>query len=695
MKRRLIGVALGMLGAGSALDGRAAEPSPAPAPYEDRVLDTTPQAAVDEATEQSADTGWPRGGSIELQSLRQSGLTATRNETLKLDGQLDTPNYGAFSANLNINRYRNPVTAYDLSGQTGNLYSLAYRNGNTGRIDQRAMPLADGWFLNNSIGNINTASTPLSRGLGRVYLPSLPIEGASTTLERGGRTLLNASVGRLGFFDGLDSQGFTVGRGRAASFGAQQQLGGDESALGIGRTDAAFQWVETRNFNLNGLPGFAQDTQSFWGAVSWQGVAPWADTLGPGIGPVQERPGGLRVQANYAHSSGKPSYATSLAPNDSANAFWVDSTWRSDWAQQGASVFYFDPAMRWGSNPIAGDLRGASWRADVSTRQWQLGGNVEVSESVSGLQARSVFGNLFGRYRFDSRDAVSGTVAARSGNLAAQSLQLTWEHISPQWGQSQWRADFAHGRDQRVSRLGIDHAWAVGEGQSLSTTLAFEQNDQAGVQTRSVIWGVLGSMPFLASGRLDLSLRGSSGLGGSSSRFLNANARVSWPLGGGWSFIAQYTAARGQESLNPAVVSALTTATQAPILLLPSSRSMQVALRWETSAGSASAPIGGSAGGGSGRLEGHVFFDQDNNGKREASEGGVPNVTVTLNRRFVARTDAQGYYSFPAVAPGTYQVEVVPDNLPLPWAPAARQPTPVQVDVRSTATADFAVQRDR
>ena len=693
MRRRLIGIALGMLGAGGALDTLAAEP--APAAYEDRVLDSEPQAAVDASEEEPADTGWPRGGSVELQSLRQRGVTDTRNETLKLDGYLDTPNYGAFSASLNINRYRNPATAYDLSGQTGNLYSLAYRNGNTGRLDQRAMPLGNGWFMNNSLGNINTAATPLSRGLGRVVLPSLPIEGVSTTLERGGSTLLNVSAGRLGFFDGLDSQGFTVGRGRAASLGVQQQLTGDQSALGIGRTDAAFQWVDTRDFNLNGLPGFAQDTQSFWGAVSWQGVAPWAEAIGPGVGPLQERPGGLRVQANLARSTGKPSHAGSLAPSDSATGYWVDATWRSDWAQQGASVFHFDPALRWGSNPIAGDLRGASWRADVSTRQWQLGGNVELSESVSGLQGRSLFGNLFGRYRFDSRDALSVTVAARTGTLAAQSLQLTWEHISPQWGQSQWRADFAHGRDQRVARVGIDHAWAIGETRTLSTTLAFEQNDQAGLQTRSVIWGVLGSTPFLANARLDLSLRGSNGLGGSSGRFLNANARVSWPLGGGWSVIGQYTAARGQESLNPAVVSALTTATQAPILTLPSIHTMQVALRWEASAGRATAPIGGSAGGGSGRLEGHVFFDQDHNGQREASEGGVPNVTVMLNRRFVARTDAQGYYSFPAVAAGSYQVEVVPDNLPLPWTPSAREARPVEVYVRGTAKADFAVHRER
>ncbi|MEJ8854885.1 SdrD B-like domain-containing protein [Variovorax robiniae] len=681
-------VALGLLGTGS----HASEA--VRAPYEDRVLDEVPQA-VEEAEPVTPDTGWRRGGSMELQSLRQGGLNRIRNETLQLDGYLDTPNHGTFSADLNINRYRNRITGDPLAGRTGNPYSLSYRDGSTGRIDQRAMPLGNDWFASNSIGDINSAATPLSRGMGRVYLASLPIEGLSSSLEQGNRTLLNVSAGRLGFFEGLDSQGFALGRGRAMTFGAQQRIGGDDSLLGIGRSDAALQWVETRDANLNGLPGFAQDTRSFWGAVSWQGQAPWAESIGQGIGPVQERPGGLRVQAAYAHSTGRPSDSHSLAPRDSASGLWLDASWRGDWIQQGVSVFHFDPALRWGSSPIAADLRGASWRGDMSTRQWQLSANAEASESVSGMQGRSVFGNLYGRYRFDSRDALALTLAARSGRQAAQSLQLNWEHISPQWGQSQWRADFAHGERQRLARVGVDHQWPVGESSSLSTTLAFEQSRQFGLSTHSVIWGVLGSLPFLAGGRLDLSARGSHGIGDSPSRYLNANARVMWPLGAGWSLIAQYTAARGREPFNPAVVSALTTAMQAPVYMTPSNRSMQVALRWEASAGVNLAPIGGAAGVGSGRLEGHVFFDQDGNGQREAGEGGVPNVTVTLDRRYVARTDAQGYYAFPAVAAGSYRIEVVPDNVPLPWAVASRDGVVAQVHVRSTAVADFAVQRER
>jgi hypothetical protein len=120
-----------------------------------------------------------------------------------------------------------------------------------------------------------------------------------------------------------------------------------------------------------------------------------------------------------------------------------------------------------------------------------------------------------------------------------------------------------------------------------------------------------------------------------------------------------------------------------------------VALRYDARAGFSTAPIGGSPGIGSGRLEGHVFFDQNNNGQREANEGGVGGVTIVLNGRFSTRTDAQGFYSFPAVAAGTHQIELVPDNLPLPWSnpgPATRR---VDVFVRDTTTVDFPIQRDR
>ncbi|WP_076999635.1 SdrD B-like domain-containing protein [Variovorax sp. KK3] len=665
--------------------------------YVDRVLDDSPQQARLDDEPARIDTGWPRGWSVEAQSTHQSGLVRQNTQSLLFSGYLDTPGYGTFSANASLNRDAAPVSGlgfYNSTGLPTTVVPYSYRNGSTWRIDQRSMPFDGGWFGHNSVGNINMATTPLARGLGRVYMPALPIEGVSATLERPGRTTINASAGRLGYFDGLNFQGFSAGRGSAASAGAQTQLTGAEDALALNRTDAAVQVIETRDFNANGVPGYAQNTRSIWSAVSWQGLAPWADSLGSGFGNVADKVGGMRVQANIARSEGRPSGIGSLAPRDAGTGAWVDAAWRGGLMQQAASVFYFEPSLRWGGDQLPSDLRGASWRGDISTRQWQLGANVELSDSVSGLRGNSVFGNVFGRWRFDSRDAISGIVAARTGSFAAQSVQLTWEHKSD-FGYTQWRTDAAHGSDLRVVRTGVDHAWSVGETQTLSTSLAFEHAREQGVPRRAIHWGVLGTTPLPGGARLDLSVRGSNGVGDNETRFLSANARLSWPLGLGWSFVAQYTAARGQESLNPAVVSALTAATLSPVLVAPSSRSFMVALRYESRAGLASAPIGGLPGSGAGRLEGHVFFDQDNNGRREASEGGVPGVTVVLDRRYVARTDAQGFYSFPQVAAGAHEIELVQDNLPLPWSSAVAPSRRVEVRVRDTVAADFPVQKER
>jgi hypothetical protein len=69
-------------------------------------------------------------------------------------------------------------------------------------------------------------------------------------------------------------------------------------------------------------------------------------------------------------------------------------------------------------------------------------------------------------------------------------------------------------------------------------------------------------------------------------------------------------------------------------------------------------------------------------------------VTLVLDRRYVARTDAQGFYSFPQVVAGPHEIELVQDNLPLPWGSAAPSRR-IEVRVRDTATADYPVQKER
>ena len=126
-----------------------------------------------------------------------------------------------------------------------------------------------------------------------------------------------------------------------------------------------------------------------------------------------------------------------------------------------------------------------------------------------------------------------------------------------------------------------------------------------------------------------------------------------------------------------------------------SSKRVQLTLRYEDRAGSVSAPLGGAPGMGAGGLQGTVFFDSDSSGRREASESGAANITVVLDRRYVARTDAQGRYEFPWVVAGEHLLQLQTDNIPLPWNPAQREAVAASVLVRRITTTDFALQRER
>lgn len=660
-----------------------AQTTPAPAgapaePYIDRVIDGLPPA--DDALALKASdynpAGWARSWHVDYSLFSQTGGPSdSRFQTLGLGGFLDTPNYGALSFNANLAQQRT-----DASG------AVTFDYTSTLRIDQRALPLEGGWFANHGAGDINTGSTSLARGLGRVSLPTTPIRGAGGQWYLGDSVSLNAALGRSGLFNGLNVAGFETSGGRIASAGAQFRL-----PLGpdTGRGDAAFQLIDGRNIADSGGSS-TQDTRGLWAATAWEGQAPWADSLAPGFAVPGERVGGLRLQGNVVQSDG--------TRDGSATGVWADAAWRTQRWRNSAGVFRFDPNLRWGTQVLASDLQGVYWQADTSTRQWQAGFNAELSDSVSGAglgrgaAGRSAFLNLNGRYRLDTRNSLGAALSLRTLTNPGQALLLTWDR-SGDWGQTQWRSDIANTGGSRTTRIGADHNWPVTYPATLSSSLAWERITGEAAPTTSYIWGLLGTVSPWSQWSFDAALRGAERSDGGQA--LNANLGLRWQPVGGWSLALRYTESRGQEPLSALVVSALTTSMQQRLPTRVTSRSVQLLLRYEGRAGSLSAPLGGLPGTGAGSLSGTVFFDADAGGRREASEAGVQGVTVVLDRRYVTRTDAQGRYEFPFVAAGPHLIEVSPDNVPLPWSPALRDPVNTRVLVRQLTTQDFPVQRDR
>lgn len=674
--------ALGMVLAVAAAQAQAQVPAavspPVAVPYVDRVMDAA--ALPEESPEPEAGgydpQGWPRSLRVDYTTLSQRGASTTNFRAVGMSGFLDTPDHGALSVNANLARQN--------TGETGNAKGIA----STGRIDQRALPLDGGWRANHSAGDINTGSTSLARGIGRVFLPTAPIRGLGGQWYQGDSIDLNAAAGRTGLFNGLDLAGFQPSGGQIASAGGQFRL---PSGLAGTRSDASFQMISGRGIADGAGFGTAHDTQAAFAAAAWEGKAPWADAMAPGSAAhASERLGGLRLQGNAVRSTS--------SRDGGALGLWADAAWRTERWRNTAGVFRFEPNLRWGTAILASDLQGVYWQGDTSTRQWQAGFATELSDSVkSALQGsaaagRSAFLNLNGRYRLDTRNSIGAALNLRALNSPGQALLLSWDQASG-WGQTQWRSDFANTGGSRITRLGIDQSWPVASAAAFNTSLAWERVAGGTAPGTGWIWGLLGTASPLSQWSLDAALRGARRSDGTES--LNANMGVRWLSPSGWSLALRYTQSRGQETLSTLVVSALTAATLPTAAATPASRSVQLLLSYEGRAGSARAPLGGLPGSGGGRLSGTVFFDADANGRREASEGGVPGITVILDRRFVARTDAQGRYEFAAVAAGEHLIEVSADNVPLPWSPVLRDPVRTTLLVRQLTTVDFAVQRDR
>ena len=119
-------------------------------------------------------------------------------------------------------------------------------------------------------------------------------------------------------------------------------------------------------------------------------------------------------------------------------------------------------------------------------------------------------------------------------------------------------------------------------------------------------------------------------------------------------------------------------------------RAIFLTVRYEDRAGTPAAPLGGAPGSGAGNIVGYLYFDSNDNERRDANESGAANVTILLDGRFSARTDNQGKFEFPSVVAGTHTISVIPDNLPLPYSVGGDGKRQVVVRTRESMIVDIA-----
>jgi hypothetical protein len=653
-----------------------------PGLYEDQILDSGAQGVnfqAETAYGTYSPQGLPRGWTAEYRLMQQrtndsSGFSFNQSSVgLLINTYLDTPNYGLLSANANLNTSQS-ATNNQISTDTDNRTQ-------TWRVDQRALPLTANWSANHSAGHIYTPLPSLARGYSRATLTSHPIEGVSGEWLYDKDLIINASAGHMGFFTGKDSQGFAIERGLLSSVGGQIKLSGTLIGEETAHSALALQMLQTNQADTSGSGGLQSSQRALWTSYVWQGIAPWGSANGAESGPLAQRSGGLRIQGN-------------LIQGATATGASMDANWRSERLQHTGSLFYFQPDLRWGTANLASDLRGAAWRGNFASRAWSAGLGAEISNAITTPNRSSNFVNGFGRYRIDNRNAISSNWAVRTGAGQGQSHQFTWDHTS-NWGNTQLRTDSLRSADSSANRIGIDQRWPSSTTRSLSTSLALNSGVLSGTQSSSVEWGLLASTAW-SRAKLEANLRGTQGQQSAGGKNTNTNANIdlSWPLAPNWSLIGQLNLMQGQ-SITPLTIVAASTQATTLASNTNTNQTFVIALRYQDRAGTATAPIGGTYGAGAGAIEGVVFLDEDRNKERSTNEKGVAGVTIVLDRRFAIRTDEQGRFKFPAVAAGTHSLELIPDNVPLPWYAATAGAVNVDVRVRDTSVINFPLQKNQ
>lgn len=621
---------------GAAAQGRPASPAgpatqaaPAEPAYEDRLIEgLEPLPAGEREDEPAYDReGWPRFLRLETRLGTRPFDERKRSSGASASGAIETPNHGVLSVDASLAREdrRSAVT-----------------------LRQRGLPMGEGWTVNNEAGVITPLAPGIMRLASRVFVPSAFLRGAGTEWsDAASRTQWMASSGEPGRLQGFPVAGFRPLAGTVTTAGAQGAVGNWTAAARHARADGV-----TR-FDDPARPSDFVDSDSTHVAL-------------------RHEAGGHFVQANAVQTR-------SSETGDARRGVWVDGEWRASGATHGWGFFRLDPQLAWAGQSMASDVEGAYVRGAWRTRRWSAESSVDVLRSVSGSGDTGVFATASGRWRYSRwlTWGAGGSLRRFNGTAGSAFADARWTH---ERGVTGLRADFTRGFGERTARVSLDHGWALPLGGNLNTTLLAGR--ESGPGRSETLWGAAASVSApLAS---ELTLNGNAGTERRSdgSHVSSANLSLAWRLSPHWTLEGNLIQSLGRQvelrPLDPLapLPERLATATD--------SRMFFLLLRYEDQAGSRTVPLGGTSQGGGGRLEGVVFLDANRNGTQEAGEPGAAGVTVHLDGRYAARTDSQGRFEFPFVAPGARAVTVLNETLPLPWEAGERSRVRVEVQVRES-----------
>jgi len=616
---------------------------PKTAAYEDRLIDdgALPLDLYDGLSPLGSTEGPPRALRLDglWSQIRRDSLTETQGG-IGIGGYLATPNHGAFM-----------IDGLFTNGDGTSIATLW----------QRDMPFDGGWRAHNGLGMLNTPAIDLARFQPRIFLPTTPSLGVVTDWRGPGATQITAGVGEPGVYIGAYVPEF-------------RRLGGQLYNLGA-QTAIDRQWSAGLQ-----LSGSSDVTSGF--------------QFGPDPTPFSTR----SMYAAATRQDATSKYQLNLL--ESWNSFdsghrgaWFDGLLRNGRLLQSFGLFYLEPNLVWGNQPVANNAQGGYYRMNYSSLRWLWDGGVDYIAPVDDSRgSTTTFVNGSVRYQFlrNLSGGTGGNVRLAGTNAWQGFVYL--EHANPLLTH---RAQLSRADDgpRQETLATFNQTWNVPAGSRLNTTFAVGRyRDERGVSSGQFAVAANGGGEIFRNVSLDLNAQWSRWTDESDPTSLTGSVVLTWSILPELRLIATAYRSRATVRRPISITSPLDTLLQ-PTLLNDSGAFL--ILRYEMRAGSLGAPLGGPAGAGAGSISGTIFLDGNDSGRLDAGEAGAANVTVLLDGRYPVRTDSQGRFEFPAVASGRHLLTVVPDNLPLPWILPDEGRIEIDVRVRENLVIDIGAQRMR
>jgi hypothetical protein len=318
---------------------------------------------------------------------------------------------------------------------------------------------------------------------------------------------------------------------------------------------------------------------------------------------------------------------------------------------------------------------------------------------VSGQGPNTTFANGNARYQLSRDTGIGGAF-----NVLYTKTQTAWsaegyvDSVNA-YGTGRAQIDYATQSEISDATLTLQQTWNLRDSLHLSTSAAVDKIDSTSSSTQPqdstiVRLSVYGSGDLTARFSVNGSVQWATAVQGRAAPSTSADVTLTWQMARSWSLLGTYYENRIGSWTPLIVTSPISPPVPTPIAS-QSTRGFFLTLRYQNARGAQFVPLGGAPGAGAGRLSGVVYLDVNENGRFDAGESGVANVTVILDGRFSVRTDANGRYDFPAVVAGHHVLTVQQDNLPLPWTVSDSGHIEVDVKTRDRSEVDIGALRLR